>query len=121
MVTYTDATKVKSRFKDIDTNISDAEINQFINAAESIIDITMKKTARGTKVDFTFNSDKHGIIEDTASCLAAFNCISNQTTGESATITAARASLIGDFYWAVARRNLKMLADPRVVEYLEGL
>ena len=121
MVTYTSATKVKSRFEDFDTDLTDAKINEFINTAEGIIDAVMRKSARGSKKDFTFDADKHGIIEETASTLAAFNCLTFQPTGQTATITAARASLIGDFLWATSRRNLKLLGDMRIVKYLGGL
>lgn len=121
MATYTTAAKVKARFQDYDTDITDAQINVFINTAESFIDCVMKKSARGSNADFTFKSSLHGIIEETASVLAAFNVLTVQPTGQSGTITAARASLMGDFLWATGRRNLKFLADSRVVIYLEGL
>lgn len=121
MVTYTTATKVKSRFEDFDTDLSDSEINQFITTAESVIDVVMKKSARGSKPNFTFSSAKHGIIEETASTLAAFSCLSSQPTGQSGNISSARASLMGSFYWAIFRRNLRILSDERVVKYLEGL
>ena len=121
MATYTTATKVKARFDDIDTGLTDSEINQFINAAESLVDLAMKKTARGTTKDFTFSSTKHGVIEETTSVLAAFSCLAAQPTGESGNISSARASLMGDFYWAQARRGLKYLSDPRNIKHLEAL
>lgn len=120
-VTYTTAAKVKSRFEDFDTGLSDSKIEEFINTAESLIDAVMRKTARGSSSNFTFSSAKHGLIEETASVLAAFNCLTFQPTGQSATITAARASLIGDFLWATSRRNLRLLGDSRIINYLAGL
>jgi len=121
MGTYTTIAKVKARFEDYDTSISDANIEIFINCAEGIIDSVMKKTFRGSSADFTFDSDKHGIIEDAASALAAFSVLSSQTTGQSATITAARASLMADLFWATFKRNLNLLSDPRIVQYIGGL
>ena len=121
MATYTTATKVKSRFDDIDTGLTDSEINGFINAAESLVDLAMRKTARGSSKDFTFNSNKHGILEETTAVLAAFSCLAAQPTGESGNISSARASLMGDFYWAQARRGLKYLSDERDVKFLEQL
>ena len=121
MVTYTSVAKVKARFQDIDVNITDPQIEEFINCAEGLIDSIMKLRARGTDPDFTFDAAKHGIIEDTASALAAFSCLTAQTTGESATVTSARASLMGDFFWAISRRNLKLLLDPRIITYLKKL
>ncbi len=121
MVTYTTAAKVKSRFEDFDTDLSDSEIEEFINTAESVIDVVMRKTGRGTTKDFTFSAAKHGIIEEAASCLAAFSCLTAQPTGQSGNISSARASLMGSFLWATFRRNLRLLADERIVKYLKGL
>ena len=121
VVTYTTATKVKRRFEDFDTTLTDAMIEEFINSAESIIDCTMRKSARGAKPDFTFDAAKHEIIEDAASNLAAFYCLAAQPTGQSTGISPARAALMGDFFWAAANRDLKMIADERVVSYLAGL
>ncbi len=67
MVTYTTADKVKSRFEDFDTDLSDAKIIEFILTAESIIDCAMMQTARGSTKAFIFSAAKHGIIEDAAS------------------------------------------------------
>ncbi len=119
--TYTTTTKVKSRFEDIDTDLTDTQINEFINCAEGIIDSVMKKTGRGAGADYTFSATKHGLIEDTASALAAFSCLTYQPTGESEAITSARASLMGDFLWAIARRNLMLLGDDRIIKHLIGL
>ena len=121
MGTYTTIAKVKARFEDYDTSLSDANIEEFINTAEGIIDVIMKKTARGSKKDFNFDSAKHGIIEDTASTMAAFNCLNAQPTGQTGTITSAKASLIGDFLWATFKRNILYLSDSRTVNYLVGL
>ena len=121
MTTYTTAAKVKSRFEDFDTGLSDAKIEVFINTAEGIIDAVMMSTGRGSKKDYTFSSAKHGIIEDTASALAAFNCLNAQPTGESATISSARAGLMASLFWATFRRNIKIMGDSRVQKYLKEL
>ncbi|KKL78730.1 hypothetical protein LCGC14_2021930 [marine sediment metagenome] len=121
MGTYTTAAKVKSRFEDFDTDLSDAKIEVFIITAESLVDLAMRKTARGSDADFSFDSKKHGILEETTSVLAAFSCLAAQPTGQSGNISSARAALMGDFFWAQARRNLKYLNDERNVKYLAGL
>ena len=121
MVTYTTADKVKSRFEDFDTDLSNSEINQFITTAESLIDCIMQQTARGSNKDFTFSAAKHGILEETASCMAAFACLTAQPTGQSGNISASRAGLMGSFLWATFRRNLRILADDRIKKYLKGL
>ena len=121
MVTYTTAAKVKSRFEDFDTDLSDDEIEEFINTAESLIDAVMMQSARGSSPDFTFKSVKHGIMEETASCMAAFACLTSQPTGQSTTISSARAGLMASLLWATFRRNLRILADNRIQKYLKGL
>ncbi len=121
MVTYTTVAKVKARFEDIDTTLTDANITTFILTAESLVDLAMRKTARNTPKDFTFSSAKHGVIEETTSVLAVFSCLATQPSGESGNISSARASLMADFFWAQARRGLKYLSDDRNVKFLVGL
>lgn len=121
MVTYTTAAKVKSRIEDYDTTVTDNEINEYILCAEGIIDGVMRATARGTNADFTFDASKHGLIEEAASCMAAFSVLTRQPTGQSGNISSARAGLMGDFLWSNSRRALKLLSDSRVVEFLKGL
>ncbi len=113
---YTTSDKVKAQFEDIDTDITDPEILVFINTAESLIDCVMKKSFREN-----FDSTKHGIIEETATLLVAFKCLSVQPTGDSGNISTSRAALMADLWWAQSRRNLKFLEDPRVIQYLEDL
>ncbi len=113
---YTTATKVKAQFEDIDTDITDAEILEFINTAESMIDCIMKKSFRAN-----FSSAKHGLIEETATLLVAFKCLSVQPTGESGAISTARAALMGDLWWAQSNRNLRLLSDSRIIKYLGDL
>ncbi len=113
---YTTADKVKAQFEDIDTDITDPEILVFINTAESLIDCVMKKSFRKN-----FDSAKHGLIEETATLLVAFKCLSVQPTGQSGNISTSRAALMADLWWAQSTRNLRFLADKRVVEYLGDL
>ena len=120
-VTYTTAAKVKSRFEDFDTDLDDTEINEFILTAESLVDCAMMQTARGTKKDFIFATAKHGIIEESTSCLAAFACLTAQPTGQSGNISSARAGLMASLLWATFRRNLRILGDSRIQKFLKGL
>ncbi len=121
MGTYTSVAKVKSRFEDFDTDLSDSDIEEFILTAESLIDCAMKQTARGSPKDFTFAAAKHGIMEEAASCIAAFACLTAQPTGQSTTISSARAGLMASLLWATFRRNLRILGDERVQKFLKGL
>ena len=81
----------------------------------------MLMTARGSSTDFTFSSAKHGIIEEATTCLAAFNCLTAQPTGQTGNISSAQAGLMASLLWATFRRDLKILGDERIQKFLKGL
>ena len=113
---YTTATKVASRFEDIDIDISVDEIGEFIHCAESIVNVHMQHSFIKS-----FDSTKHGLIEDTASLLVVVMCLSTQPTGQTGEISTSRSALMADLWWAQIKRNLRLLSDTRVIEYLKGL
>ncbi len=113
---YTTAAKVKAQFEDIDTDITDSQILEFINTAESLIDCVMKKSFRAN-----FSSAKQGLIEETATLLVVFKCLSVQPTGQTGNISTSRAALMADLWWAQSNRNLRLLADKRIVQYLSDV
>ena len=113
---YTTATKVASRFEDIDTDISATEIGEFIYCAEGIVDAHMR-----TSFIKSFDDTKHGLIEDATSLIVAFMCLSVQPTGQTGEISPARAALMADLWWAQSKRDLRLLSDTRVISYLKGL
>lgn len=118
MVTYTSAAIVKKRVKYISAALLDADIEENINQAESIIDAIMKATGRGVGADFTFDSDKHGIIRNCATDYAAYLCI---TYDPSEFPTLADAELVANLCFNSVQNLLEILDDSRTVEYLKGL
>lgn len=113
MVTYTTAAIVRKRVEDIDSNLSDSDIEQFITDAEGIIDATMQHSFIAT-----FDATKHKILRNIATDLAAFYCIAFQTSNFA---SAQRAALAADMLWETAKRGLELLKDKRTVEYLKSL
>lgn len=117
--TYTTAAIVKLRCSDIDTtNLLDTVIDGLIIQAEGIIDAVIRKSFRGASADYTFDADKHGLIRDTCTCLAAWLCITYDVEQFS---TGSYAALTADLLWAEVDRNLAILSDERTVKFLGGL
>lgn len=112
MATYTTAALVKKRVEDIDASLTDADIEQYILEAETLIDCIMKDSLIST-----FNSIDHAILRSCATDIAAMSCIrynpSSLPSAEEAEIT---ANLLQD--------NIQlmffMLNDPRTVDYLKS-
>lgn len=69
----------------------------------------------------SFDATKHGLIEDTASLLVVVMCLSTQPTGQTGEISTSRSALMADLWWAQIKRNLRLLSDTRIIEYLKGL
>ena len=68
--TYTTATIVRKRIEDIDTTLLDADIDQYINEAETIIDCIMKHSLKQT-----FNAQTHAIVRGLTTDMAALSCL----------------------------------------------
>jgi len=117
-VTYTTAAIVKKRVKSISSSLADTDIEENILQAESLIDSVMKRTARGTSPDFTFDADKHGIIRDCATNYAAYLCIIYDPTEFASMET---AEMVANLLWNATQNALTMLSDSRFVEYLASL
>ena len=117
-VTYSTIAKVRQRATDYSANPPDAAITAMILNAESVVDVVMRKRARGTNPDFTFDTNKHGIIEMATTDLAASLMVASDP---SLAATNSEAALMIDIFWASSARSLKMLADERIVKFLEGL
>ncbi|MCD6148642.1 hypothetical protein J7J18_04675 [bacterium] len=118
MPTYTTYDIVKDRVKQISADLTQAKIEENINQAESIVDAVMKMTARGSNPDFTFDADKHGIIRDATTCIAALLCIMYDTSGFS---SRAEAAFVCDLLWNEANRCLALLYDEKGKNYLKNL
>lgn len=117
-VTYTTAAIVKKRLKYISSSLGDTDIEENIIQAESIIDSFMKQTARGASTDFTFDSDKHGIIRDCATNYAAYLCIIYDPAQFPFLET---AEFDINVLWNSVSNFLTQLSDPRFVSYLKSL
>ncbi|RKY41679.1 MAG: hypothetical protein DRP85_05480 [Candidatus Makaraimicrobium thalassicum] len=117
-VTYTTADIVKKRVKNISSSLADSDIEENILQAESIIDSVMKRTARGTSPDFTFDSSKHGIIRDCATNYAAYLCVIYDPSEFPSMET---AEMVANLLWNAVQNALNMLSDSRFVEYLASL
>jgi len=112
MATYTTAALVKKRVEDIDASLTDADIEQFILEAESVIDCSMK-----TSLISTFNSIDHALLRSCATDIAAASCIHyNPGAFPSLETAEMTANLLQDNIQLV----FNMLNDPRTVEYLKS-
>ena len=110
--TYTSTTRVKGRIKNIDSDFDDTKIGYAIQDAEGIIEAVMLNRT------ITFDADKHMLIQQVATDLAAYYAIAyNPTTF----VMREKVSLMADMMWASAMRGLALLSSPEVIKYLEDL
>lgn len=112
-VTYTTAALVRKRVENIDASLLDSDIEQYIYEAEGVVDACMKDSLK-----MSFDSSKHGLIQACATDLAAYYCI---CFNPSAHPTLSDAELIANLLFNSSERNLSLLTDPRIVDYLKGL
>lgn len=111
---YTTAAFVRNRVKNIPAaaTLSDDAINEFIVAAEGVIDAVTGEDWKSRFVQAT-----HRLIEACATDIAALYCVCNDP---SVYTDLAEATSIADILWAQAYRSLLILQDKRVVEFLKG-
>jgi hypothetical protein len=112
MATYTTATLVRKRVEAIDASLTDADIEQYILEAETVIDCIMKDSLIST-----FNSIDHAILRSCASDLAAMSCIQYNPA---AFASAEGAEIAANLLQENIQLNFYMLSDPRVIEYLKS-
>lgn len=117
-VTYSSAALVKKAVKYISGDLADADLEVFIFQAESLVDSVMRKVARGSAVDFTFSSSKHGIIQRATTAIAAFSA-ATYDVGSSPLLEDREMSLNLLYYDQL--RELTLLSDIRVVDHLSSL
>jgi len=110
--TYTTVQKVKDELENYDSSLTDDQIENFILNAEGLIDATMGKSFKDI-----FSSSKHRLIERCATKLALIDVIKWDLQNQF-------GSSIGSIQLDLARedvnRCLSLLADPKVVKFLEG-
>ena len=112
-VVYTTATLVRKRIEDIDATLVDADIDQYIYEAESIIDCVMK-----TSFVTTFSATKHSILRSCASDIAAKSCV-HFDPGAYPSLEA--AEMVVNMLQDSIQLAFYILSDPRTVEYLKSL
>lgn len=117
-VTYTTIAIVRQRVKNISASVTDGDITENIDQAESTIDTLMKAKARGTSPLFTFDANKHGIIRDCCTNYVAYVCclydLSEFPSTELADSTLTRL-------WAAFIAAAATLSEPRTPQYLKSL
>ena len=111
--TYTTPALVRKRNSNISSDLSDADIDQFIYEAEGIIDAAMK-----TSFISTFNSLTHAILRSCATNLATIATIPYNPGEKFLELEDAKA--IAELLTTAADRDLNLLADPRTVAYLKS-
>lgn len=115
-VTYSSSALIKKCAKWIPAGLVDPDdFNNYIYQAESVIDESMGKSARGAGADFTYDAKQHGIIERAATAISAFFSISyNVSAFPLLEETEMTANLL--FYDQL--RALTLLSDTRVSDFL---
>lgn len=116
-VTYSSSALIKKAAKWIPPGLTDpTDFDIYIYQAESLIDETMGKTARGVSPDFTFNAKQHGILQRAATAIGAFYAI---TYDVSAHPLLEQAELTQNLLYYDQLRALTLLADIRVANFLD--
>ena len=112
-ITYSTVAKVKARLRKYSTSISDDDIEIYIEHAEGIVNATM----RG-EFTTTFDADKHALIENVTTDLAAFKLL---VYDPSSFTSITEVSILGDLLWTQIEEGLDLLSDDRTVKMLNGL
>ena len=110
MPNYSTAALVKSRLKKYNTTISDSEINDYINHAEGIINLVMKR-----KFTASFDSTKHILIQSLATDLAAFRLL---TYDPSSFSSITEVSVIADLIFSMIELQIELIKDERMIQAL---
>jgi hypothetical protein len=106
---YTTIAKVRNRNSLFASNPPDQAITEFIADADGLIDGLTGKD---------WGDTPPAMIAQLSTDLAAYYAISYSP---SAFASNSEAALTADMFWAAATRALTLLADKRVLDYLENL
>lgn len=104
---YTDATKVKFKIENHEAGVTDAEIDELINQAEGFI-IALTKVRWSGTIPL--------LVESVATNLAALYLLQHDPSGLASTSLAA---LEADLLWAILEKELALLGDTIVIEFLK--
>ena len=115
-VTYSSSALIKKAAKWIPSGLIDpTDFDNYIYQAESLIDESMGKTARGVGADFTFDAKQHGIVQRAATAIGAFYAI---TYNVSAHPLLEQTEMTQNLLYYDQLRALTLLADTRVSDFL---
>lgn len=118
LISYTDSNIVKDRLGEFDSNITDTQIDEYIQQVEGFVESVMRNRKFISGATLAFDESKHGLIRQTVTDLTAYYLI---MYSPSTFNLREKVSLMVDMLWATGMRGLAQLADPNVVEYLETL
>lgn len=110
-ITYTTVALVRKSFKDLDPDVTDSDIEEWILQAEGLIDSVMLKS-----FITIFDADKHQIIRQCCTDLAAFSALRYNPAQFDLLET---AEIVINMLWNSADRSLFMLSRRRVSDELE--
>ena len=113
-VTYTTSLLVRKLIKNISSELADADLDQYIYEAETIINVTMYHSFIAT-----FDATKHAILRSCATDIAALKAVTYDPGTTFLSLDDAKTTT--EILTASAERNLKLLSDPRTVAYLKSL
>ena len=108
--TYTTAALVRTRIENIDATLVDADIDQYINEAETIIDCIMKSSLKQS-----FNAENHAIVRALATDMAALTAL---TYNPSEMPSPAYAEMTANLLENSIRLSYYLLNDPSTAKYL---
>ena len=113
--TFTTEARVDGRLQNISADMTSGQQWYAIEDAEGVIESAMQKFEGS---DFTFDAEKHKLIQAVATDLAAFYCILyNPTTF----VMREKVALMADMLWATSQRGLGLLSDPKIIKWLMAL
>ena len=116
-VTYSSSALIKKAAKWIPAGLADpADFDNYIYQAESLIDETMGKSARGAGADFVFDAKQHGILERAATAIGTFFSI---TYNVSAHPLLEQTEMTENLLFYDQLRALSLLSDTRVSDFLK--
>lgn len=118
MAQYTTATLVKKRIENIDTSLTDGDIDAFIEDAEQILNAIMGANFLTGGTPGGFSATKHGILRAAANAWAAIAAIGFNPVGFSSLAEAQVIMEILVFQWEFC---VDQLRDKSVVSFLESL
>lgn len=118
MAEYTTAALVKKRIENIDTSLTDGDIDAFIEDAEQILNAIMGASFLTGGTPGGFDTTKHGILRAGANAWAAMTAIGFNPAGFTTLSEANSIVELLAFQWEFC---VEQLGNKSIVEFLESL